>query len=221
MKQTHPQKIYSDDKREATWKPGSITIFSKVAKKSLPTIPMRLLILDAKIQRATIDTLKKSGQNPADYRAIYRAGSADMVAPTNVAETIFGEANRLEKEYQAECDRVANLPENRDRREIEELYEKAYRIEHSSSEDNVMVPAQLRALARQKMAEWREKYQDAARDEDARELLSKASDLRSKAVGALVYDADGWISRGEQQKRHDEYIKEAEELEARARAIKE
>jgi len=208
-----PQKIYSDDKREATWQPGRVIIHSHVAKKDLPTIPMSALILDAKIQKDTVAMIRKSGQNPADLRVLARFGKSDLVAPTVVAEAIYTAATRLENEYRAECDRIANLPANRERNAIEALYEEAYRIERGTTDDNVMIPAQLRAEARERMVAWREKYSEAAKAEDRSNALTKAADLRSKAVGALTYDADGWISREEQKKRHDEFIREAEEIE--------
>lgn len=212
-------KVYSDDKREATWEPGMLTIHSRVAGKDLPTIPMRCLVLETKIQTPTLDNLCKMGQNPADYRVIYRFGQSDMIAPTDVAEAIYREATRLENEYRTECSRIADLPENKERRAIADLYNRADRIEQSDSEDNVMLPAMLRAEARQKMEEWRSRYPEAARAEDAQRLMDKAADLRHKASGALVYDADGWINAEGRQQRHDDFIREAEELEAQAKTM--
>jgi hypothetical protein len=212
-------QIYSDEKRTATWEPGKVIIYSHTQKKSMPVIPMQSLTIDRRISSTVSAAIKKMGENPAEYRVICRFGTTELVAPANAAEIIFNEANRLENDYRSECDRIANLPENRERRAISDLFAKAERISKSSSEDNVCLPAKIRAEARGLLAAWRAKYPEAAAKEDAEKLMSDASELRSKAIGALLYDCDGMFSGNDQQKRHDDFIKAAEELEARARMI--
>lgn len=209
------ETIYSDDEREFTWRPGQIVVWSRAANKTM-TFPASKLILDPQLQRKSVALLKKIGKNPADYRVLWRLGDSDLVTPTDVAEKVFREGTRLEAEYEAECKRIRNLPENRERDEIERLWAEADRIERSDREDNVATPVQLRSRARRLMAEWRKKYPEAGRDEDRRELMAKAADLRSKAVGALTYDADGSLGPEEQKRSHDEFIRQAEELERKA-----
>mgnify|MGYP001377210684 CR=1 FL=1 len=49
--------------------------------------------------------------------------------------------------------------------------------------------------------------------ENNEKLVRKAEKLRDLARGALTYDCDGSLSQAEQQKRHDTFIKQAEEIE--------
>jgi hypothetical protein len=157
--------------------------------------------------------LKKMGENPTNWYTIRNTANQPMVVLPVATKPAIQTAIQMGKDLDAENNRIANLPENRDRREIENLYDKAYRIEHSGREDNVMAPAQMRSEARRMMAAWREKYPDAAMAEDKRNLRAKAEDMRSKAIGALLYDMDGSLSREAQQQRHDDYIRQAEEIE--------
>lgn len=50
----------------------------------------------------------------------------------------------------------------------------------------------------------------------AQRLREQAAHQRELAVGALTYDADGWISREGRQKRHDEMLQKAQALEQEA-----
>lgn len=63
-------------------------------------------------------------------------------------------------------------------------------------------------------AEWRKSYPGAAAEADAQARKDRASHLRHLAAQALTYDADGWLSAAEQQRRHDAYMAEAANLEA-------
>lgn len=213
------REIYKDEKRTITWSPGQVRIESP--GKNLPTIPVAHLICDQKIHRKTLAALKAAKLDSKNYRTIFRIGEADLVIPSEIAEVVYREARRLEREHRAECERVSNLPENVARRAVDGLLAMADRLERSGSDDNVSGPIRLRADARRKLAEWRERYPEAARAEDARDLRSRADALRSLAAGALVYDADGSLSAEYQQARHDELIKDAEALEAQANELEE
>jgi hypothetical protein len=217
-KKEHKMEIYKDEKRVASWEPGIVGIYSKTTKKAMPVMQVHALVVSNKINTATTAALRKMGENPTNWRVIYRFGKADVVLPANVAEIIYKEANRLESEHRAKCEEIANRPENQERQAIRDLFAKAERIARSDSDDNVWLPAKLRADARAKLAAWLEKYPEAAKKEEAAKMMAEAADLRSKASGALFYDADGLLSHEDQQKRHDDFIKEAEALEAKARS---
>lgn len=66
---------------------------------------------------------------------------------------------------------------------------------------------------------WREKYPAAAAREQVATLHSKADHHDSLAAGALVYDADGWLSTEEQERRAAGYKVKAAELRAEADKI--
>lgn len=110
-------------------------------------------------------------------------------------------------------------PAQKMRAEINDLYYRANKLEDSPSEDNVSGPIMMRSKAARLLTEWRTKYPADAARERKDDLMSKAQDLRSKAIGALTYDADGMISQEEQQKRHDDYINQAKKIEEEANKI--
>lgn len=112
--------------------------------------------------------------------------------------------------------RENRTPAQKERDRINGLYAKADRVANSNSEDNVWLPMQLRGQADKALAKWREDYPEEAKAERKAALMADAAELRSKAVGALTYDADGWLDNAAQQARHDEYISKAEAIEAQA-----
>lgn len=73
---------------------------------------------------------------------------------------------------------------------------------------------------RSAIANWRAAYPEAARAHDARSLDSQAEHEEELAVGALTYDADGWIGHDEQQRRHDEHMAKAAHLRAMATELR-
>lgn len=56
----------------------------------------------------------------------------------------------------------------------------------------------------------------AHRARKIRSLRDQASHARSVALGALTYDADGWLSREDRQKSHDEGMAKSATLESQA-----
>ena len=216
---TMVKKIYEDDKRTATFDNGYVVIFSKIANKTLPGFGVSRMICDERIQPGGIRELKKAGQKPSDYKSLCRFGKKDVLAPVDVAEKIYSAAKQAEKEENQRLNDYLSKPVNKERRAIAKLFEKANRIENSGREDNVSRPMELRSEAKTRKAAWRETYPEAAKEEDIYDLESKARELRSKAAGALIYDADGWLSEEEQQKSHDKLIKKAEQIEAKAKEL--
>jgi hypothetical protein len=103
-----------------------------------------------------------------------------------------------------------------ERREIAAIYARADQRERACDDNNVIDSVRLYALARTRLAAWRNKYPAEARAEDAAHLCSKADHQRELAAGALVYDCDGSISSEDQQRRHDECMAEAGKLEKQA-----
>lgn len=111
---------------------------------------------------------------------------------------------------------AALAPAQRERREINNLFDEAESLANSDSEDNVSGPMMLRSKAQKMLADWHTKYPTEAAEENRQTMLDKAAHLRDMASGALTYDMDGSISPEEQQKRHDDLINQAKAIEAEA-----
>lgn len=108
-------------------------------------------------------------------------------------------------------------PEIVERRAISALFAEAERIiDRNAEEDDTGRGYNMRAEASKRLAAWREKYPEASKEEDRQHLIRKAEHEESMAVGALTYDADGWIDSAGQQKRHDEFIANAKALREQA-----
>lgn len=108
-----------------------------------------------------------------------------------------------------------------ERNAIEQLYSRSYRALNHDTDDNVSRGYSLQAQANARLKAWREKYPKMAMLDDAESLESQASKEDSLASGALVYDADGWISSEGQQQRHDEHKAKAAQLRADAAKLRE
>lgn len=98
-----------------------------------------------------------------------------------------------------------NTEAQKERGEIEWMFDRA---EAKRDYPGSYFPAKMKAEAALKA--WREKWPREASREDARRLRRQAEHLKSKAMGARVYDADGSLSAAHQQKRHDDWMAEAE-----------
>lgn len=112
--------------------------------------------------------------------------------------------------------RAARTPAQVERDRINGLYAKAYQRRDARDDCNTMDYYRIKADADAALAKWRENYPVEAKAEHKAKLLADAGGLRDKAIGALTYDADGWLSREDQKKRHDEFITQAEAIEAKA-----
>jgi ribose 1,5-bisphosphokinase PhnN len=98
-----------------------------------------------------------------------------------------------------------NTAAQKERGEIEWMFDRA---EAKRDYPGSYFPAKMKAEAALKA--WREKYPREAALEVASRLRRQAESLKSKALGALVYDADGSLDAAHQQKRHDDWMAEAQ-----------
>jgi hypothetical protein len=92
-----------------------------------------------------------------------------------------------------------------ERNKIEQMFDRA---ESKRDYPGSYFPAKI--AAEKALKAWREKYPKAAALEAAKTLRYQAERLQSKAAGALTYDADGSLSSADQQRRHDEWMAEAQ-----------
>jgi len=92
-----------------------------------------------------------------------------------------------------------------ERNVIEQMFERA---ESKRDYPGNYFPAQI--AAEKALKAWREKYPREAATEAVRRLRTQAERLQSKAVGALAYDSDGWLSPADQRNRHDRWMAEAQ-----------
>ncbi len=116
---------------------------------------------------------------------------------------------------------AALTPAQKERARIEALYRRANQRLYDTDDNNTMDHFRLRTEADAALAKWRKDYPLEAAEEDADGLIEQAKHEEELASGALVYDADGWLSPEEQQRRHDEHMAKARELRAKAAELRE
>jgi hypothetical protein len=114
----------------------------------------------------------------------------------------------------------AMTPAQKERIRISHLFAKAHKRENNTDDCNVMDSMSIRAEASSALKKWRENYPAEALEEDAKNLEAKANHEEDLAAGALVYDADGWLSSSDQQKSHDDHMTKAKALLDQAKALR-
>lgn len=157
--------------------------------------------------------LKAQGESPSDWFCVQGkndCGEVKLIVLPKAARRIIEETASAKSQARE----AAITPAQRERWEIEVLFQKAERlVDYPGSYHPALNAAEAALTA------WREKYPEAAREEDRRNLLAQADKHDELAVGALVYDADGWLSASEQETRAAEFRAKAEKLRARAAAL--
>ena len=115
-------------------------------------------------------------------------------------------------EQQAAAREAALTPAQRERREINQVRRSAapYKDSDPGHYYNGLNKAD------RMLAEWRAKYPDEHRREQAEKLRSMAARERELAVGALSYDCDGSLSAEARQARHDEMMAKASDYDRQA-----
>lgn len=114
----------------------------------------------------------------------------------------------------------AMSPADREKRSMLEAIAKAENRAQRCDRSQDDVEYRHRKWAAEELLEaFYAKYPEELAAKKAADLRWKASELRRKAVGALLYDADGWIGADEQQRSHDAMIAEAVEIEKQADEI--
>lgn len=208
--------IYEDDTRTLTLEGDILTASLKASRKRGITCSLSAAKIGSPHPKLREDLRKRGGK----WFQVYRVGSSgktfpEMCLPESARAAVEGAIKGVAREAQ-ERKRVAentcNRPENVAQAKIDALLAKADCIENSTSEDNVMVPAQLRAEASKLHADWVKKYPKAAQAERRAKRLGQADHLEHLAKGALLYDADGWLDEKARQARHDKLMAEATAL---------
>lgn len=213
------KKIVIENAERKIWIEDGWIFFRRTGMPAL-----QVLIRDfaeARLGREVTDAIRKQGKNPDGYWGIAYPGNLQIALPTETREDVLAAIKDWRSEdaaRQSEAARVAALPENIERRAIDEMLERADRLENSPSEDNVSGPLRLRAEAERRFEAWKAKYPEAAAREMAADLLAEADHEDELALGALTYDADGWLSREDQEARAAEHRAKAAALRAKAAA---
>jgi hypothetical protein len=182
---------------------GTIRLMPPPAGKPLPVTNMAACMrlgLDAK-------TVARQG-SPAECLAHLGENEGGLVVVTGAAEKARIEAER--RAYLATPEGKANQA----RIEVDRMFASAERLRNYPGE---YFPAKMDA--EDALKAWQAKYPDAARRERAARLRSQADHQRELATGALVYDCDGSFSSAYQQKRHEEFMAKAADLDAQAAEI--
>lgn len=107
-----------------------------------------------------------------------------------------------------------------ERREIADMMRRADYWENNSKYQDFGKAASLRAEARARMDEWKQKYPKEWAEEHGNDLRSRADRQRELATGASLYDADGLLSAADQDHRAEEFRTRADELDREAEKTK-
>lgn len=164
------------------------------------------------LKKDEIGALRKAGFNPAEWYALSLPNGYTFALLPLVTRAAVETALRARQEWIEEQQRD---PANIERNRIEDLYIRSRRAYENGDWSECY---QLKAEADQALTAWRAQYPEAAQAERRSALLAKADDQESLAVGALTYDADGWISPEEQEKRAAAFRAKAAELRSEANA---
>jgi len=167
--------------------------------------------------------LQRHGIAQADYVRRVKAGeltAQDRACLVKLGANPSGlEALTAEQYERQEQERIAAMraeydrthPGAAERRRIDGIYAEADRKRDWPGEYHPLMIEADKALEK-----WRATYPREAAAERASDLRAEAEHQRSLAVGALVYDADGWIDRKGQKERAAKFEAEAAKLEAEA-----
>jgi len=204
------KEIYRDGKRQISVEGIRLEVKGKFDKE----IELVGAEITTDIPEIIKNMLKEIGDTE-EKCILYTACQKPVVIPLAAMAVIQAEITAIKAKNEA----LRNQPENIERRAIDALYSKADRLAESDSEDNVAGPMSIRAEAHRRLINWRMRYPECAKKEDKNNLLALASEQEHLATGALTFDADGWLDNNAQQKRHDEFIRKAEEYKEQAAKI--
>lgn len=190
-------EIYSDEKRTLTVENGVLRASTNVNIN----IPLLDATISVSIPSEYQAAIKKQGADPSKYFVVLLFKQVRGCFPVEAKAAV----EKAISDYRAEVETARKDPARIARNKVAEMYANARR--------RIDYPGEyypLLKVAEKAMKEWRETYPEAAKAERKSNLLAQAEELKSKAIGALVYDADGSLTAEDQQKRHDEWMAEAE-----------
>jgi len=200
------REIYTDEQRAITVNDGVLTV--QRADGQIRTAMLHGARTTDTVPVETAQALRERGDDPAGwYTLVAATGIAQMVLPNASRDSV----DAIIAEYAAEFEQQRSDPATVARRKVHQLFVAADRLQDYPSD---YFPAFARA--ERALAAWREQYPDAARAERKANLLAEAAELRHKAQGALFYDSDGWLDSAARQAGHDDWIRQAEAVEAEA-----
>ena len=157
---------------------------------------------------------KASEWNKIPASAYARMGTSETGLTVMLADE-YDSARRAEQRAYLD-----QHPEVAERAEISALFARGNGIiQGNREEDDTGRGYNMIGEAEKRLAAWRIKYPEAAKEEARQKLIGDAEKQESLAVGALTYDADGWIGPEEQQKRHDEFMAKVIEIRKQAAAL--
>ena len=191
-------EIYKDEKRTLTVEKGVLRISSNAAI----TIYLSDASIGCAIPADYKTALAKKGEKPENYYVLlgYGGKTVNACLPIITRDAV----GKAIKEHKASVEAMRNRPSAIARAKVSGLYNRAAGLVGDAGE---YYPALNRAQAAK--AQWEKDYPEDAKKERKENLLVEAESLKSKAIGALVYDADGSLTAADQQKNHDEWMAKA------------
>ncbi|MGB4006975.1 MAG: hypothetical protein WBL79_00030 [Bacillota bacterium] len=194
--------IYSDNERAITVNGCMLTI-NKSDNSKIDVMIDNDLSASTDIPANFIAAFKAKGLNPADFYVLLAGSIVRAALPLVTREAV----ETAIREYCAEVEAARRDPVNMERTRIDRLYAQAQRACDNGNNSEYF---SLKAQADKALAAWREAYPAAANNERKHALEADADALEAKAKGALLYDADGDLSREQQQARHDSWMAAAQ-----------
>ncbi|HEU4754300.1 MAG TPA: hypothetical protein VFU47_14415, partial [Armatimonadota bacterium] len=189
--------IYQDAQRTIT-RHGDHLIITSVRGEKHVTLASTTGALDG----GQIKAVRQAGFEPAGWFAVMINKCVLAICPPETRPAI----EKAQRDYKAEIEAIRNDPANVERRRISDLVERSRRAYNRGEWAESI---QLEMDAEEALKAWEVRFPEAAKREERFDLLTRASELESKAVGALVYDADGWLSREDQEQRAAEFRAQA------------
>lgn len=165
-----------------------------------------VLLAEKGLTAADLKKAVSSGKFSEKLRECFMVVGDNSHGRTVVNKT---EADRIEHEEW----KANRTPADLRREELAILWDRVNRCDRS--QDDVEYQ-QLRGKAIAAQDKFYAEFPSELKKDQADRLRAKAEDARRLASGALVYDADGWISSAEQDKRAAEFRAEAAEFDRQA-----
>ena len=191
-------EIYKDEKRTLTVEKGVLRVSSNAAI----TIYLSDASIGCAIPADYKTALAKKGEKPENYYVLlgYGGKTVNACLPIITRDAV----GKAIKEHKDSVEAMRNHPSAIARAKVSDLFRRAAGLIDDASD---YYPALSRAQAAK--AQWEKNYPAEAKKERKENLLADAESLKGKAIGALVYDADGSLTAADQQKNHDEWMAKA------------
>jgi hypothetical protein len=198
------KQIYKDDQRIMSTEGYLLIIEGKRGKKEFSLFGIEI---SGTLPQGAALMLKKAGENSKNWstlivKKVKGYGGAPLCVIPNESKGSIQQAIDF---YEDVSEKIRNNSSNLDRLKVEKLFQKAESlIDYLGEYYNALRNAE------KALENWKKEYPEQAKKEKYRSLIAKAEKQEELAKQALVYDSDGWLDEKAQQKRHNNFLAQAE-----------